>query len=138
MSDAPALDLTDARALLQRAEKSMRELAAAAMAGPWEVPESIHGDPFIVQKGRGFLTGGLIARASGEDYGKGNSEHIASWDPIVALAVADVLHQAAMDLWAHGPLCICTTGCDACDDNLWEPHVRNALALARAYLGETA
>lgn len=50
-------------------------------------------------------------------------------------AVADWLDTAGADIWAHGPLCECTTGCDACDDNLWEPHARDALTVARAYLG---
>lgn len=56
-------------------------------------------------------------------------------DPDFKLAVADWLDTAGADLWAHGPLCICGTGCDACDDNLWEPHARAALAVAGAVLG---
>ena len=64
----------------------------------------------------------------------GDAEHIATWHPLAALAVADMLRQAAMDVWAHGPLCECGTGCDACDDNLWEPHARAALALADVVL----
>ncbi len=55
----------------------------------------------------------------------------------IHLAVADWLDTAGADVWAHGPLCICGTGCDACDDNLWEPHARDALVVARAYLGES-
>lgn len=51
--------------------------------------------------------------------------------------VADWLDIAGADLWAHGPLCECGTGCDACDDNLWEPHARQALLIARHYLGRT-
>lgn len=67
---------------------------------------------------------------------KATAEHIASWHPAVALAVADWLDTAGADLWAHGPLCECGSSCHACDDVAWQPHVRRALAAARAYLGE--
>lgn len=50
------------------------------------------------------------------------------------LAVADWLDTAGADLWAHGPL-HCDNGCMECDDDLWAPHARRALAVARAYLG---
>lgn len=63
-------------------------------------------------------------------------EHIAGMTPSVALAVADGLDTAGADLWAHGPLC-CAEGCMECDDQLWMPHVRRALATARTYLGES-
>lgn len=51
------------------------------------------------------------------------------------LAVADWLDTAGADLWAHGPLCGCARGCHDCDDDMWQPHVRRALAVADAYLG---
>lgn len=54
------------------------------------------------------------------------------------LSVADWLDTAGADLWAHGPLCECFSGCHDCDDDVWQPHVRRALAVARAYLGESA
>lgn len=88
--------------LLREAAAKMRERAGAAMAGPWEVLDSAHRDPYVLQKGRGILTGGCIALASGEDYGKGNAEHIASWDPVVALAVAAWLDNYAAE-WAETP-----------------------------------
>lgn len=53
-------------------------------------------------------------------------------------AVADWLRTAGADLWAHGPLCYCDDGCMKCDDELWAPHVRRALAVARAYLGRSS
>ena len=65
-----------------------------------------------------------------------HAQHIASWHPAVALAVADWLAAAGADLWAHG--LHCADGCMECDDDLWAPHVRRALAVARAYLGEVA
>lgn len=52
--------------------------------------------------------------------------------------LADWLHTAGADLWAHGPLCECGDVCDACDDSLWQRHVRRALAVARAYLGRAS
>ena len=58
-------------------------------------------------------------------------------DEAFVRAVADGLITAAADIWAHGPLCGCSFGCDACDDALWEPHARRALATARAYRGES-
>lgn len=69
---------------------------------------------------------------------EGDGDYIASWHPAVALAVADWLDAAGADLWAHGPLCECGSGCHACDDDAWQPHVRRALAVARAYLGEAS
>lgn len=48
-------------------------------------------------------------------------------------AIAAWIDTAAADLWAHGPLC-CAEGCMDCDDDLWAPHVRRALAASRAYL----
>lgn len=53
------------------------------------------------------------------------------------LPVADWITTAGADLWAYGPLpCACSDGCYECDDLLWAPHVRRALAVARAYLNE--
>jgi hypothetical protein len=51
-------------------------------------------------------------------------------------AIADWLDLSASDVWAWGPMCECGTGCDACDDAEWETHARQALTVARAYLGE--
>lgn len=68
-----------------------------------------------------------VSRRMQEEHGPDHERH-AMW-----AAMSDWLHTAGADLWAHGPLCECGTGCDACDDNLWEPHVRAALAVARAY-----
>lgn len=51
-----------------------------------------------------------------------------------ARALADWFEAAAGDLWAYGPLCGCGSGCAACDDSIWQPHVRSALALAALIL----
>jgi len=114
---------------LRRAAALMRERAEAATPGPWlaglgayvEIPEGDE-EPSIA-----------------DTWGhRGNAEHIASWHPAIALAVADWLDTAGADLWAHGPLCECGSGCLDCDDDMWQPHVRRALAVARAYLGADA
>ena len=110
--------------LLSNAAALMRERAEAAMSGPWEVLDSIHRDPYVLQKGRGILTGGCIALASGEDYGRGNAEHIASWDPVVALAVARWLEVAEWRLrTAVSP-----------EVQALSPDIKAALDVARAYL----
>lgn len=62
---------------------------------------------------------------------------IAACDPPFLRAVGEWLDTAGADLWAHGPLCDCGSGCHECDDSLWQPHVRRALAVARALLGES-
>lgn len=123
----------------------MRERAEAATPGPWwgegvwwehwTDPEGrqCH-TPFPIV-GHGSTGADVIARVASTDEDR---HYIASWHPAVALAVADWLDTAGADIWAHGPLCECGTGCDACDDNLWEPHARDALAVARAYLGSDA
>lgn len=66
------------------------------------------------------------------------AEYIASWCPAVALAVAAWLDVAGADLWAHGipDGCESCGGCETCDDDPWAGHIRSALTVARAYLGE--
>lgn len=59
--------------------RMLRELLAAATPGPWEVPESIHGDPYITEQGRGFLRGGGIATCDRrDDYGRSNAALIVA------------------------------------------------------------
>lgn len=70
------------------------------------------------------------AKRMREDHGPEHERHVM-WS-----AMADWLDTAGADLWAHGPLC-CADGCFECDDNLWAPHVRRALAVSRAYLAAT-
>ena len=125
--------------VLRRAAAKMRERAEAATPGPWEFRprrgfQSVNENPATI----GFLdTAGYFAMLREGTWATENDMgYVASWHPVVALAVADWLRTAAMDIWAHGPLCECGTGCDTCDDNLWEPHARRALAVARAYLNE--
>jgi hypothetical protein len=85
------------------------------------------------------MSADLLRRAASEirEHYSAESMGMPTSDPFM-YAVADWLTVAGADIWAHGPLCECGTGCDACDDNLWEPHARAALTVARAYLGEDA
>ena len=53
-------------------------------------------------------------------------------NPAVAILLAPVLKQAAMDSWAHGWPDCCADGCDECDDNLMAPYQRRLLAFAQA------
>jgi hypothetical protein len=121
--------------ILRRAAALMRERAAGATSGPW-VSGRVHA---------GGLIGMVVAAPTEPTDGDSvvvvadillptNAQHIAAADPPFMLAVADWPDTAGADLWAHGPL-HCADGCDECDDDLWMPHARRALAVARAYLG---
>ena len=107
--------------VLRRAAALMRERAEGATPGPWErdggwafaapAPESWEG-PYLI----------------GETYGTRNdAEHITSWHPAVALAVADLLdaHAETYD------------GADLRDGGRYSLEQDDwADAAARAYLGE--
>jgi hypothetical protein len=116
--------------ILRRAAALMRERAEAATNSDWYpyfVPEQLHrpdGDgDWIVDSGPRFI---CSTQADGPT-SKANAEHIASWHPAVALAVADLLDaQAALVEETGGFFDIAEMG-DA-----------NALNVARAYLGETS
>ena len=74
-------------------------------------------------------TGGQIASVDDRQ-----SAHIASWDPAMAEAVADLLNEIARQYEA--PPCDAPAGaCSACE---WREDFTDALRLARAYLGEAA
>ena len=123
--------------VLRRAAALMRERAEAARAGLWLVhPSELVADASLVVADwehaprRVAICSGSLAEGN-----QANAEHIASWHPGMALMVADWLDTAGADLWAHGPL-HCADGCAECDDELWAPHVRRALIVARTYLKE--
>lgn len=101
---------------LRRAANLMRERAAVAQPGPWfagnaptvRVIRALHPDagPQVAQSG---------ARRADNTF-----PHIASWQPAVALAVADWLDHTA----------------DACVKGYAAPsEAADALAVSRAYLG---
>jgi hypothetical protein len=107
---------------LRKAAATLRERALLASQGPWESDQrrmtvwADHGDCQVVR--------------SDVDGPDADLDYIATMHPGVGLALADWLDTAGADLWAHGPLC-CAEGCMKCDDDLWMPHVRCALVLAR-------
>lgn len=126
--------------LLRRAAVTMRERAAAAPPGPWV--ENVLGSEGYAVMGQRRGTGigrTWVARCGMEawEVDKAAAIYIAGMHPLVALALAHWLDTAGADLWAHGPL-HCEDGCVECDDDLWMPHVRRAIVVARAYLGEAA
>ena len=102
--------------ILRRAAALMRERAEGAVkptgAGDWFVGVADDNRYATVRS-----SGGQVARGMDDD----EAEHIASWHPAVALAVADWLEQVAED----GPF-------------LTAQVKDKALAVARAYLGETS
>jgi hypothetical protein len=88
---------------LRAAARSMRERAQAATPGPWSA------DGFAVEQGNEATV--VIAQWMRQD-----AEHIASWHPVVALAVAAWLDWAAHNGDLGGEMA-------------------SALAVARTYLG---
>ena len=112
--------------ILRRAASLMRERAEGAdkdtfSRSPWSAT--------IFDDGRAWLKPAHIAM-----HGYPNTaEHIASWHPAVALAVADWLWEMANHEDIHGDI-NCKQGC-------LHPTCRvsaSALTVARAYLGESS
>jgi hypothetical protein len=98
--------------LLRRAAAKMRADAAAATPSPWATKSGATCDVVRGNAGRNYVAstyGGLLG------YEEANARHIASWHPVVALAVADWLD--AEDAHQFGP-------------------TEQAINVARAYLGE--
>jgi hypothetical protein len=117
---------------LRRAAALMRERAEVTTPGPWITHEM---DSIFVGNQADGRTSGLWAivhsssdcladmKPAAADRVRADAEHIASWDPVVALAVADWLDWVA-------------TALD--DDGHPYPNEVLALAVARAYLGDQA
>lgn len=72
--------------LLQRAEALIRERAGAATPGPWR---SRRGPSEYI------LADGEIPTIVADVDTREDRRHIASWDPVVAIAVANLLGDAA-------------------------------------------
>ena len=107
---------------LRKAAALMRERAEAALRGPWEALGSEHALGYFDVVQPADMDREIAARVW-----PSNAEHIASWHPAVALAVADWLDGVA---WAIDS-----------DDELAEPGFGEptaAFAVARAYLGEAS
>ena len=108
--------------ILRRAASLMRERAEAATPGPWvasiDNPHFFR-QPSVQAPDQGHDEEWVAECKDARYHGASDAEHIASWHPAVALAVADWLEQHADDHSSY--------------DCNWEPCA--ALAVARAYLG---
>lgn len=103
--------------MLRRAASLMRERAEGATSGGprWETgPDEMHGPSHAIVYPAD--SDSAVAFAASD-----NAEHIASWHPAVALAVADWLDACAL---------VCEVKADAVK--------HHALTIARAYLGESS
>lgn len=114
--------------MLRRAASLIRERAHAATPGPWEPYQNIHAETAACEVGRGGFGVVALPATGRSDYGKSNIEHIAAWHPAVALSVADMLDHAAARAETKVRL-----GGDS--TAVWS-HEKDALAIARTYLGE--
>ena len=106
--------------ILRRAAALMRERAEKAHGDRWAYDLTYHANTFEVTADDGLL---LAKGIPGAGTGRWTAEHIASWHPAVALAVADWLDREAA--WEE-------RGATLAGDRF------QALAVARAYLGESA
>lgn len=113
--------------LLRRAVAEMRKRAEAATPGPWGIDERSGRDvtdQWWYEVGVSMPdTRGALILGDNEDDGA-TAKHVASWHPIVALAVADLLEELAAMSDGEAP-------------DFWGgAWPADALAVARAYLGE--
>lgn len=108
---------------LRRAAALMRERAESASGSPWQhvaiEDEDGAADSYVISL-TGFTS---IGEDVGEAMAVGDAEHIASWHPAVALAVAGLLEFAAP--FGNQP-------------QPYSPTVEHAMTIARAYLGESS
>ena len=111
---------------LRRAASLMRERAEAATPSPWHTTTEGLTHPgwgTEVRSETATVVGDCCGYQGGANLADG--EHIASWHPAVALAVADLLDAQATFMEDGGDFSDIEGGGDA-----------NALTIARAYLGE--
>ena len=123
--------------LLREAAALMRERAEAAEPGRWKTwGMTVMADPEGTSNVDDAIcvAGAYTPSTSERRLHTGNANHIASWHPAVALAVADLLDDAAENLDLQAP------GGDL--GKQWDMRVHiagdKALAVARAYLGRDA
>lgn len=137
-------ETTDPVADLRAAAKLMRERASLATPGPWGTPAECPGEityGYHRVGDRHVATWIATIDVSDEDISEAelaaNGEHIASWHPLVALAVADWLDERARELddMAAGPYGQAGAAFVAGD---FGGDIDPALRVARAYLGESA
>lgn len=125
--------------ILRRAANLMRERAGAATPGPWLVDQPGDGAPLFIGNrtdGSVYSTadrmGDLTSAAAAQR--RDDAEHIASWHPAVALAVADWL-DSMYRRWEAAENSLSAMSVRAMSGGLNHPDP-DALAVARAYLGE--
>lgn len=106
--------------LLREAARLMRERAEVATPGPW----TCYGDHLVWPSEKGPAANDPILAMVGPDHDD-CAEHIASWHPAVALAIADWL-----DVAAETP--------NYSRERHAKRNIDAALAVARAYLGGEA
>lgn len=136
---------------LRRAAEQIRELANECTPAPWGVGNRIHIGSGVEQTGSGSFTyEWMIAEVEDDDYrdyggvrgwdedvepvgsAEADAQHIASWDPAVARAVADLLDAGAEEV-------ACRVVRDG--EEILEranPVFHAMRELARTYLGEDA
>lgn len=107
-------------AKLREAAALMRSRAGAATDGPWGVA-SVGGQGFAVHRGEHTTVSLFSARY--------DADHIASWHPAVALAVADWLESVAGAMTPPGE------DVPAAGRHINSRDEAHALAVATAYLG---
>lgn len=112
---------------IRRAAASMRERAQGQPETPWlaVAPENAGSLAKIVTAD---VPEWVVARTLADA-----AEHIASWHPLVALAVADWLDSRARDA-QDARVVQDSLDLSYCDD---PPGIEWALKIARAYLGES-
>lgn len=113
---------------LRRAADQMRERAEKATQGRWETSSKALTHPGDGTNVYSDLEGPVVADCCGYQGGAGieDGEHIASWHPAVALAVADWLDHDA-EAWEQY---------EKQGQGLPFARRERSLAVARAYLGE--
>lgn len=134
---------------IRRAAALMRQRAEAAPPGPWHVELlGAKGYPQRISNARATVIGQTYTSPI---YPPAGAEHIASWHPIVAHAVADWLDEIGKDhpaKWYDNECPSCgsapcgphpdTLRCVNCGDDYPCYSAADALKVARAYLGEVS
>lgn len=78
-------------------------LDAADSTGQWEAWFNFHGDPYVVESGRGqFGTVATVATVP-EDYGRARAEFMGAANPATVLALLDELVAARNALMSYQP-----------------------------------
>ncbi|MFF0822508.1 hypothetical protein ACFYUR_19265 [Micromonospora haikouensis] len=115
---------------LREAARMIRERAAAATPGPWQATDNLCIDAPAGYRGR------VVASVGAHEGGwpsTADAQHIASWNPIVALAVADWLdaeanlHDSAAQAGDEVP--------EGWSLRILSSTLQQAVTVARAYLG---